>query len=264
MPLTPLPSLTVAISTLGARALSLRPGTWVQEPGLDWLVLVQEPGADPRLEAHLEKLAARPDVTVVPLADRGLSRSRNAALALARGDVLLFADDDVTHPDGAFAAIRDFFRDHPDASLLVGVSLDGTGRPRRQPVGPLPLTRWNAGRTASHELAVRVAPVRAAGVRFDEGFGVGAGTPAFLGEEFIFVADCLRVGLTGQHRPLPVSVPPAPSPRARGTGPAAARARAAALGRGFGRQAPLARGAYALKNARRFGSLRDLFVFLRG
>lgn len=43
MPLTPLPSLTVAISTLGARALSLRPGTWVQEPGLDWLVLVQEP-----------------------------------------------------------------------------------------------------------------------------------------------------------------------------------------------------------------------------
>lgn len=260
----PLPSLTVAISTLGRRALALRPETWESARGLDWLVLVQDPVADPRLEAHLARLAARPDVTVVPLADRGLSRSRNAALAQATGEVVLLADDDVTHPPGAFAAIRGYFRDHPAASLLVGLSLDAAGRPRRRPVGPLPLSRWNAGRTASHELAIRLAPVRASGVRFDEGFGVGAGTPAFLGEEFIFIADCLRAGLAGEHRPLPVSIHPDPSTGAGWSGPAAAQARAAALGRGFGRQAPLARAAYALKNARRFSSLRDLLVFLRG
>jgi hypothetical protein len=101
-------------------------------------------------------------------------------------------------------------------------------------------------------------------VRFDESFGVGAGTPAFLGEEFIFVADCLGAGLTGEHRPLPVSVHPDPSTGAGWSGSAVARARAAALRRGFGRQAPLALGAYALKNARRFGSMRDILAFLRG
>jgi len=227
-------------------------------------VLVQDPAADPRLPAHLDSLALRPDVTVARLASRGLSRSRNAALDLARGEVVLLADDDVTHPRGAFAAIRGFFRDRPGTSLLVGLSLDGTGRPRRPPIGPVRLTRWNAGRTASHELAFRAAPVRAGGVRFDEGFGVGADTPAFLGEEFVFIADCLLAGLAGEHRPLPVSVHPDPSTGAGWSGPAAARARAAALGRGFGRQAPLARAAYALKNARRFGSLGDLLVFLRG
>lgn len=260
----PLPGLTVAISTRGARALALRPEAWEAAPGLDWLVLVQEPAADPRLAAHLAALAARPDVTVAPLASRGLSRSRNAALDLARGEVVLVADDDVTHPPGAFDEIRSFFRDRPEAALLVGLSLDAAGRPRRRPVGPLPLTLWNAGRTASHELAFRAASVRASGVRFDEGFGIGAGTPAFLGEEFVFIADCLRAGLRGEHRPLPVSVHPTPSTGAGWSGPAAARARALALTRGFGRIAPVARAAYALKNARRFGSLRDLLVFLRG
>ena len=259
-----LPTLTVAISTRGARAFALRPDTWEATPALDWLVLVQEPAADPRLPAHLDSLAARPDVTVARLASRGLSRSRNAALDLARGEVVLLADDDVTHPRGAFAAIRGFFRDQPRASLLVGLSLDGRGRPRRRPIGPVRLTRWNAGRTASHELAFRAASVRACGVRFDENFGVGADTPVFLGEEFVFIADCLLAGLAGEHRPLPVSVHPDPSTGTGWSGSAAARARAAALGRGFGQQAPLARAAYALKNARRFGSLGDLLVFLRG
>ncbi|HET9068794.1 MAG TPA: glycosyltransferase family A protein [Amaricoccus sp.] len=259
-----LPTLTVAISTRGVRSLALRPEAWEAAPGLDWLLLVQDPAVDPRLPAHLDALAARPDVTVARLASRGLSRSRNAALALARGEVVLLADDDVTHPPGGFAAVRGFFRDRPEASLLVGLSLDGSGRPRRRPIGPVRLTRWNAGRSASHEIAFRTAPVRAAGVRFDESFGVGAGTPAFLGEEFIFIADCLRAGLAGEHRPLPVSIHPDPSTGSGWWGPAAARARAAALGRGFGRQAPLARAAYALKNVRRFGSLGDLLVFLRG
>ena len=130
-----LPTLTVAISTRGARALALRPDAWEAAPGLDWLVLVQDPAADPRLPAHLDSLAARPDVTVARLASRGLSRSRNAALDLARGEVVLLADDDVTHPRGAFAAIRGFFRDRPGTSLLVGLSLDGTGRPGRRARG---------------------------------------------------------------------------------------------------------------------------------
>lgn len=259
-----LPDLTVAISTHGGRALALRPDAWERAPGLDWLVLVQEPDADPRLPAHLDALAARPDVTVACLPSRGLSRSRNAALDLARGEVVLLADDDVTHPPGAIAAVRRFFRDQPEASLLVGLSLDAEGLPRRRPTGPCRLTRWNAGRTASHELAFRIAPVRESGVRFDESFGVGAGTPAFMGEEFIFVADCLGAGLTGEHRPLPVSVHPDQSTGAGWSGSAMARARAAALRRGFGRQAPLALGAYALKNARRFGSMRDILAFLRG
>ena len=79
-----LPSLTVAFSTRGARALGLDAGAWPAAPGLDFLVLVQEPD-EPRVAAHLAALAARPDVTVVRLATTGLARSRNAALDAGAG-----------------------------------------------------------------------------------------------------------------------------------------------------------------------------------
>jgi hypothetical protein len=266
-PLPPslLPSLTVAISTRGVRALGLADRDWPQEPGTDVLVLVQDWNADPALGPALDRLAARPGVGVLRLDTAGLARSRNAALGAARGEILLVADDDVTHPPGAWEGIRRFFAENPGLDLLVGRSLDPDGRPRKR---PLPrrtrLTRLNAARASSHEIALRLATVRARGLGFDEGFGVGAGTPALLGEEYVFLADALAAGLRGVHDPLPVSVHPHESSGFVWEGPAQARARALVFARVFGRAAPAVRLAFALKNARRFGGWRDAFVFLRG
>ena len=129
------------------------------------------------------------------LATAGLARSRNAALDSARGAILFFADDDVVHPPSAPEGIRRFFAENPGLDLFVGRSLDPDGRPRKRPLPRRRLTRLNAARASSHEIAVRLAPVRAAGIRFDEGFGIGAGTAATLGEEYVFLADCLAAGL---------------------------------------------------------------------
>ena len=106
--------------------------------------------------------------------------------------------------------------------------------------------------------------MRAAGVRFDEGFGVGAGTAASLGEEYVFLADALAAGLTGVHDPLPVSVHPHASSGFVWEGEAQARARALVFARVFGRAAPAVRLAFALKNRRRFARLARRAVFLRG
>ena len=111
---------------------------------------------------------------------------------------------------------------------------------------------------------MRLAPVRAAGVRFDEGFGVGAGTAATLGEEYVFLADCLAAGLSGVHDPLPVSVHPHESSGFVWEGEAQARARALVFARVFGRAAPPVRLAFALKNPAASRSLADLSAFLRG
>ena len=260
-----LPSLTVAVSTRGARALGLDPAAWPAEPGVDHLVLVQDPDADPALGPALDRLAARPDVTVLRLASTGLARSRNAALDAARGELLLLADDDVTHPPGACAGIRGFFAANPGLDLFVGRSLDPDGRPRKRPLPRRkPLSRLNAARASSHEIALRLERVRAKGVRFDEGFGVGAGTAASLGEEYVFLADCLAAGLAGVHDPLPVSVHPAESSGFVWEGAAQARARALVFARVFGRAAAPVRLAFALKNRRRFARRADLWTFLRG
>ena len=141
-----LPSLTVAISTRGRRALGLDPSTWTVEPGLDWLLLVQEHEANPGLGPALDQLAARPNVTVMRLGTTGLSRSRNAALEFARGEILLIADDDVRHLPGAYGGIRAFFAENPAVSLLAGQSFDPVERPRKCFASrPRRLRRWNAG-----------------------------------------------------------------------------------------------------------------------
>ena len=114
----------------------------------------------------------------------------------------------MTHPAGAYDGIRRAFAEDPGLDLFVGRSLDPDGRPRKRPLPRRRLTRLNAARASSHEIAVRLARVRAARLRFDEGFGVGAGTEATLGEEYVFLADALAAGLSGVHDPLPVSVHP--------------------------------------------------------
>ncbi len=258
------PTLTVAISTRGARALALDGADWPRLSGVDYLVLAQEAEA-PDVAAHLDRLAARDDVRVARLAGTGLSRSRNAALDAARGEVVLIADDDVTHPPGALAAIRQAFAADPALALLAGRSFDPAGRPRKRGgTRGHALRLWNSARISSHELAFRAAPVRAAGVRFDEAFGAGAGTATFLGEEYVFVADCLRAGLKGRYAPIPVSVHPPESSGFVWAGAAVARARAGIFGRVFGPLALPMRLAFGLKNARRFGSSADLWTFLRG
>jgi hypothetical protein len=259
-----LPSLTVAVSTRGARALGPAARAWPAEAGVDYLLLVQEADADPAVGPALDRLAARPDAAVLRLGSTGLSRSRNAALDAARGELVLLADDDVTHPPGAYDGIRRFFAANPGLDLFVGRSLDPEGRPRKRPLPRRRLTRLNAARASSHEIALRLARVRAAGVRFDEGFGVGAGTAASLGEEYVFLADALAAGLAGVHHPLPVSVHPAESSGFLWEGAGQARARALVFSRVFGRAAPVVRLAFALKNARRFAGLGDLAAFLRG
>ena len=132
-----LPDLTVAFSTRGLRALGLRPERGPRPPASTTWCWRRRRTSDPRIAPHLGALArGRDDVTVVRLASSGLARSRNAALELARGDVVLLADDDVRHLPGAFDAIRRYFRDRPASSLLVGQSLDAEGAPRRRPLPP--------------------------------------------------------------------------------------------------------------------------------
>ena len=164
------------------------------------------------------------------------------------------ADDDVVHPPGVFAAIRRFFAENPASTSSSAARSTPTAGRASAPCPAAALTRLNAARASSHEIALRLAPVRAAGVRFDEGFGVGAGTAATLGEEYVFLADCLAAGLSGVHDPLPVSVHPHESSGFVWEGEAQARARALVFTRVFGRAAPVVRLAFALKNPRRFAA----------
>lgn len=229
------PALTIAISTLGARA----GGITLPAPQsfLRYLVLVQRPDEAPALPA-------RDDLTVLALPSLGLSKSRNAALAQAKTPFLMVADDDTVLDLAGIETLLAALEAAPELAFVTG-ELAGRSRGGRA----YRLSRWNTGRTNSSEMLLRLAPIRAAGLGFDEGFGLGAAHG--LGEEFIFLTDALKAGLRGRHLPVTVARHPDASTGERWDDPALLRARAAVMTRVFGRWAPLLRLAFALKHRRK-------------
>lgn len=189
-----LPRLSVAIAMVAGGPLPVLPDPVA---GVEYDLHVQGLAPGP-LPDGLDRLAARADVRVLPCPGRGAARSRNAALQAARGDLLLFSDDDIGHDPAAHALLRARLAAEPGLDFLCGRLHDDRGQPHKR-YGPdgARVRFWNAARVGTPEIALRLARVRAAGVAFDEGFGAGAAVP--LGDEYIFLMDCRRAGLRGRH-----------------------------------------------------------------
>jgi glycosyltransferase involved in cell wall biosynthesis len=205
----------------------------------------------------------RRDVRVIRLKSTGVAASRNAAIREAIGEVLVFGEEDVTWlPDG-LAAVIATFKDNPRLAVLLGRANDETGALRkRYPAIRESATIWNSGRVGTIELAVRPELIRQAKVSFDESFG--AGTPNFLGDEYIFVADANRAKLKCDYFPITFSQHPKDSSGTRFGTDADARARSRVFERVFGPLAPVVRAALWLRNPIRFGSFARGVRFITG
>jgi hypothetical protein len=190
--------LTLAISTLGVGIN--RVVLPESSERVCFLILWQEPTGD------LPRRLIRPDVEVVRLEGRGLSKSRNAALRFARTRFVWLFDDDATPDIEAGLSLVD--RAIQEGwSIVTGmvVTPDGVffkaypSRERRW-------TIWNAPKVSSIETILDVEAVRAKGLFFDERFGLGARW--IMGEEFVFMASAIRAGLVAMYVPKPIAVHP--------------------------------------------------------
>ncbi len=254
-----LPSLTVALATTLPRLSRLGPSALPEPaPGLDVLVTVQGAG-----DASLPEgpARARSDVRLLAVPGSGLSNNRNAGLAAATGDLILFSDDDIRLDDDGLGAMRAAFAADPSLDLALGWR-EGRRPESGRRKGVHRLTRLGAGHACAPEIVVRTAPLRASGIRFDPRFGIGSETPT--GEDYIFVADLLAAGLEGRGLPVVMGRHEGPSTGDSWSDPALLRARRRVLSRAFGRWAGPAALAYALRHRRRIGAAAALLRFARG
>lgn len=244
------PLLTIAYSTLATRMhhISL---TGIA-PDFEILMCIQ--GGSPACEGEL----SRARFVLVP--GRGVAKSRNASIDHARGRYLLFCDDDVTvNLPGVAEGIHHL--QQTGHALALGQGMDPSGSMRKKyPKFVTPLTAFNSAKAATYEMLIDLDQVRAKGIRFDMRFG--AGTDLHLGDEYIFIVDLLRAGLTCDAVPLVFGVHPRVSSGSQWGSPRDSHARAVALNRVFGRWAFLARMAFGLKNRTKFGDLRALMAFI--
>jgi glycosyltransferase involved in cell wall biosynthesis len=248
------PSITIAYSTLGARLKILTLPD--QSSGVDYLVLVQKSNGD--VPVYLSK---REDVEIKFLNNVGLSYSRNAALRDARGDLLVFMDDDlVLDLDGVRALADRFVRD-PFLGFAAGWRRSYFEEQSVPPV-EAPLGRFNSGRICAPELMVRPSMIADKFLRFDTAFGLGA--QYGLGEEYIFVTDMLKAKIKGVSVPIIVGDHPDESTGQIWDDPALMNARMAMIKRVFGRGFFFMRLAYLWRHRQKVPRWCDRKKFIFG
>ncbi len=134
-------------------------------------------------------------IRMVSTETRGVGINRNTALMHAKGDILLFADDDIRYRDGYRDAVLSAFESIPDADMIVfGMNLSKGGEVTR--LGPgkagiLPI--WRLMRYGAVHIAVRKSSLDKANIWFSTLFGGGA--EYSHGEDSLFLREAHKKGL---------------------------------------------------------------------
>lgn len=127
------------------------------------------------------------EITYIETRERGLSKSRNMAIAQSDADVCILCDNDVEYVEDYEQLICNAFESRPDADIIVFYI-----KRKEKPEPNFPKEKrmgyYSVLKIFSPEIAFRRNSVL--DTPFNEWFGAGA--HYILGEENIFLYDCLR------------------------------------------------------------------------
>ena len=168
--------------------------------GISYLISHQDPQEEYKV---LSEKLLRDDVMVFIQKDTGLSKNRNNAIRHASADILVIADDDIGLNTAYPSHILRAFKKHPEIDVACFQIRTPSDQPayKKYPTRAKKLTRLNHLKAVSSiEIAFRRKSIREKKVWFDERFGLGA--TANCGEEFLFLAECLRKGLKIMFFPI--------------------------------------------------------------
>ena len=198
--------ITVSIPTIRPATVEKAIASVRRQSFANWELLVVMQGDDAELRRVVDEQALADDrIRGLWVAERGLNRARNLAIAAARFDTVAFVDDDCEADANWLRCIVDAIRADPDVGLLAGTLVappaprrrisvcpsvapaDFTYRPKASdPVMPPGSDYAGANLTVRRWAHSRVGP-------FDE--ELGPGTPLRGGDDLDFVLRAARAGV---------------------------------------------------------------------
>ncbi len=125
---------------------------------------------------------------------RGVGINRNLALMYAKGEICLFADDDVTYNDDVEEKVLAEFDTHPDADVIIFHLDTDSDRKQIKYSETKKCSRFCKMPWGGVRIAVRLNSIRKANVWFTTLFGGGCIFPS--GEDSMWLTDARKKGLT--------------------------------------------------------------------
>ena len=198
------PLFSLVISTIGpAEGLFACLSSILAQTQPSYEVIVVDQNATDHVRAITEAFAWSGKVHYTR-SEVGLSKGRNAGLALARGTYVGFPDDDCSYPPTLLQQVRERFRHHADASGICVRCIDHRGHDsagRSDRRGGLITKRNVWSRAVSVGIFLKRAAVTQTG-GFDERIGLGSNTPFLSGEETDLLLTLVRAGHRIHYDPL--------------------------------------------------------------
>jgi glycosyltransferase involved in cell wall biosynthesis len=155
------------------------------------LVINQVP-ENTKLKSNLE------NVTIINSLEKGLPQSRNIALQNASGTICLIADDDVKYVCGFKEIILTAFEKHIEADIIAFQMVDENGKLFRDYQDIVKHNEQTIYTINSVVIAFRLESVKQK-VSFNPNFGLG--TKFQVGNEYVFLRNALKAGLSIYFEP---------------------------------------------------------------
>ena len=143
-------------------------------------------------------------VTHLCCSERGLSRSRNKAISYSSDcDIALLADDDLIYTDNYYQVVQETFDKYIDYDIIT-FRIEGINKYFKQYREKAKrLNYFTTLKTSSVEIAFRPNEIYNSNIKFNELFG--SGSVYKMGEENIFLFECLRNGLKIRYEPKKIA-----------------------------------------------------------
>lgn len=134
----------------------------------------------------------------VCIPQRGLTKSRNLAISLSKGDICLLCDDDEVFCNGYMEEIIKAYSSLPQADVII---FQMENMPNKLGQKIKKLSYLDLLKVSSWQISF--LRKRLGSVRFDENMGAGTGNGAE--EEFKFLTDCRKAGLKIYYVPVKIA-----------------------------------------------------------
>ena len=193
---------SLIISTRGRTAEIVRVFESFRDQTLqDFEVIVSDQNGDDRLVEVLAKIAWPGPLTHIR-SKGGVSAGRNAAIDLARGELIAFPDDDCKFPPTLLADVADFFARHPEYGCISGRSVadNGEDAASKHSKEAGRITRFKIYQQCI-EFAMFVRRDALGDLRFDENLGSGSPSQCHSDEGPDMILNLEARGINSYYEP---------------------------------------------------------------
>lgn len=132
--------------------------------------------------------------------ERGLSRSRNRAIALSTSDICIISDDDELFVDDVYTKVASVYAEHQDADLIIFDMKNHVTKIKKQPHY---LSIVELFHVSSLQITFKRKSILHKNILFDVNMGSGTGNGG--GEEIDFLLRCHRKGLRIFYYPFAIA-----------------------------------------------------------